>query len=90
MMDFQTGFNILLGAVSALGGWLLNNLYQSLRDLARVDSDLADKVQKIEVLVAGTYVKRSEFEAKIDALFDKLDSIEDKIDRKISSFKVQQ
>lgn len=84
MVDFQTAFNILLGAFSALAGWLLNNLYQSMRDLTRADSDLATKVQAIEVLVAGQYIKRSEFEAKIDALFKKLDGIEDKIDSKIS------
>jgi hypothetical protein len=60
-----------------------------MRDLAHADSILADKVQAIEVLVAGKYIQRTEFEAKIEALFAKLDSIEDKIDRKISGIKTQ-
>lgn len=83
-MDFQTAFNILLGIISGLCGWMLNALYQSMRDLSNADNALATKVQAIEVLVAGQYIKRSEFEAKVDALFAKLDSIEDKLDAKIS------
>ena len=89
MVDFQTAFNILLGAFSALAGWLLNNLYQSMRDLTRADELLADKVQAIEVLVAGQYIKRSEFESKMDAIFHKLDTIEEKIDRKFAGLRGQ-
>lgn len=83
MPDFQFLFNIVLGLLYMLGGWLMNNLYQSLRDLTRADSELAGKVQQIEVLVAGTYIKRAEFESKLDAVFTKLDSIESKLDSRL-------
>lgn len=89
MVDFQTAFNILLGAFSGLAGWLLNNLFQSMRDLTQADAELATKVQAIEVLVAGKYIQRSEFDAKIDALFVKLDTIEDKIERKFEAYRGQ-
>lgn len=89
MVDFQTAFNILLGAFSALAGWLLNNLTQSMRDLTRADANLAVKVQNIELLVAGNYVKRSEFDAKIDAVFHKLDKIDEKLDRRIEGYREQ-
>lgn len=89
MVDFQTAFNILLGAFSGLAGWLLNNLYQSMRDLTKVDADLSTKVQAIEVLVAGNYIKRAEFDQKIDALFRKLDDIDEKLDRRTAG-RVQQ
>ena len=79
-MDFQTAFNIILGAFGALVGWLLNTLYISMKDFTKADQILADKVQTIEVLVAGHYIPRPEFENKMDALFNKLDKIEDKID----------
>ena len=46
------------------------------------DQTLADKVARIEVLVAGEYVKKDEFERAIERLFDKLDHIEMKIDQK--------
>lgn len=79
MIDFQFAFNVLLGAFSMLAGWLLSNLTQSMRDLTRADESLTAKVQSIELLVAGNYIKRSEFDAKIDAVFHKLDRIEEKI-----------
>lgn len=89
MVDFQIAFNILLGAFSGLAGWLLNNLYQSMRDLTKADADLSTKVQAIEVLVAGNYIKRVEFDQKIDALFRKLDDIDEKLDRRTAG-RVQQ
>lgn len=84
-MDYQVLFNVVLGGFSALVGWLMNNIYQSIRELTRADRDLIVKMNEIEVLVAGTYVKRVEFEAKVDAVFVKLDSIEEKLDRKLAN-----
>lgn len=75
-MDYQTAFNVVLGIASALGGFVVRALWQA-------DKDLADKVGKIEVLVAGEYMKRGEFDIKVDALFAKLDRIEGKIDGKV-------
>lgn len=89
MVDFQTAFNVILGAFSALCGWLLNTLYQSMRDLTKADAELASKVNQIEVLVAGTYVKRAEFENKVDAMFHKLDAIEEKLDRRLDGYRGQ-
>ena len=65
--------------MSALGGWWMRIMYQSLQDLKIQDDKLADKVGKIEVLVAGEYVKKADFEEKMDALFAKLDKIDDKL-----------
>ena len=60
----------------------MNNLQESLRSLRASDENLASKVQAIEVLVAGQYVKRDDFDRKIDALFAKLDAIDAKLDMK--------
>lgn len=81
-MDTQTAFNIVLSLVAFLGGWVLNSLRDSIKALQRTDSELADKVQHIEVLVAGTYVKRDDLDRLATALFNKLDKIELKIDGK--------
>ena len=81
-MDTQTAFNIVLSLVSFLGGWVLNSLRDSIRALQKTDSELADKVQRIEVLVAGTYVKRDDMDRLGAALFAKLDKIEAKLDGK--------
>lgn len=81
-MNFQDGFNLVVMALAALFGWMLNVLYTTMRDLQNADKELTEKVQRVEVLVAGNYPTRGEFDSKIDALFRKLDTIEDKIDKK--------
>lgn len=83
MSDFlQTGFNVVVGVLMMIFGWLLNTIYTTIRDLQQADEKLTDKVNRVEVLVAGNYPTRSEFDAKVDALFDKLDKIDAKLDRK--------
>jgi hypothetical protein len=81
-MEAQTFINIAIGLIGVLGGWVLNNLKSSIDELRKADSALADKVQHIEVLVAGTYVKRDDMEKLGSALFTKLDKIEAKLDGK--------
>lgn len=81
-METQTAFNITLSLVAFLGGWVLNSLRESIRSLHQSDAELADKVQRIEVLVAGQYVKRDDFGKLSDALFAKLDKIDAKLDKK--------
>lgn len=81
-MDYQFIWNIVLTLGGALGGWILNNLKSSIEDLHKRDMMLADKVQAIEVLVAGTYVKRDDLEKMAEAIFAKLDKIETKLDHK--------
>ena len=81
-MDYQTLFNIAGGLVGFLGGWWMKVLHDSVRDLQDADKRLADKVSSIEVLVAGNYVKRDDFDKSVEAIFRKLDRIEDKLDGK--------
>ena len=57
-------------------------MWDSLQNLQHQDRELAEKVSKIEVLVAGEYVKKDDFDRIIERLFDKLDHIELKIDSK--------
>lgn len=82
----QDLFNIALGVAGLLGGWWMRVMWESIKELQNADKVLVDKLSSVEVLVAGTYVKRPEFEAAITALsaaiFSKLDRIEDKIDKK--------
>ena len=82
-MDMQTSFNIAVGLIAFLGGWVLNSLRDSIQSLQKSDTELATKVQSIELLVAGSYVKRDDLDKLTVALFAKLDKIEDKIDRKV-------
>lgn len=78
----QTIINWLLGGFGALIGFLLNAVWQAVKDLQKSDQALVQKVGELEVLVAGDYVRKEELQDSIKALFAKLDKIEDKIDRK--------
>lgn len=81
-MDFQTGFNIAAAIAGFLGGWVLNSLKASIDRLHKADAILTDKVQQIEVLVAGQYVKRDDLDKLTAALFAKLDKIYELIEKK--------
>ena len=74
-MELQQMFNLVAGLLGAIGGWLLNTMWQAVRSLET-------KVAAIDVLVAGTYVKKEEMVKMTDAIFHKLDKIQDAIERK--------
>jgi len=78
----QTIINWILAGFGGLVGFLLNSVWQAVKDLQTADKELATKVSEIEVLVAGAYVKKDELTSSVNALFAKLDRIEDKIDKK--------
>ena len=81
-METQQLFNIAIGLIAFFGGWVLNSLKDSISSLRHSDSALADKVQGIELLVAGQYIRRDELKELTAALFHKLDTIETKLDKK--------
>lgn len=78
----QEFYDFVLTGASLLLGFLLNSVWQAVKDLQRADTELTKRVGEIEVLVAGNYVTRQEFDRVIDKLFDKLDAIEMKLDKK--------
>ena len=81
-MNEQQFFNVAFAIIGALGGWWMRVMWQSLKELQQQDSKLADKVNNIEVLVAGNYVKRDDMNRDIATIFAKLDRIEDKMNKK--------
>jgi len=78
----QEIFNWILGSFGALLGFIVKSIWDAVKDLQNSDKDLADKVSRIEVLVAGEYVKKGEFNNVMLRIFEKLDHIEAKIDSK--------
>jgi hypothetical protein len=71
----QTIINFIFGACGALLGAVLKATWDAVQDLRK-------QVGAIEVLVAGEYVKRSEFKELSQAIFAKLDLIVEKLDKK--------
>ena len=79
----QTIFNAILTLCGALGGWWLKVMWNAVQDLQTADRILAEKVNTIEVLIAGNYMSKIDFDKIAAAIFAKLDKIEDKLDRKV-------
>ena len=78
----QDLLNWAFGIINLVLGGFIKAMWDSYKELKRVDSQLAEKVNSIEVLVAGTYVKRDDFDRVANAIFVKLDKISDKLDNK--------
>jgi len=79
----QDIFNITIGVSGALGGWWMKAMWDALKDLKQSDDKLATEVGNLKVLVAGQYVSRDSFDRLSNAIFAKLDRIEDKLDSKV-------
>ena len=72
----QVVINWGLAVISGLIGFWVKVMWEELKTLRKADTELADKVGKIEVLVAGKYVTREEFDKAVNRIFQKLDTIE--------------
>ena len=79
----QTILNWVLSLSGVALGAIVATLWGAIKDLQTADKQLIDRVAAIEVLVAGTYVKRDELTQLTQAMFSKLDRIEDKLDKKV-------
>ena len=78
----QTVFNIIATVAGFLGGWWLKVMWDAVKDLQSADKVLVEKVNSIEILVAGNYKSKQDFDKIAAAIFAKLDKIDDKLDRK--------
>jgi len=81
-MDQQQLFNVLFALVGVLGGWWMKAMWEAIKNLEQADKALNDSVGDLKVLVAGQYVKQDSFDKLSQAIFNKLDRIEDKLDGK--------
>ena len=79
----QEFYDWVLSGFCALLGFLLNAVWQAVKDLQRADNELTKRVSEIDVLVAGNYVTRQEFDRVVERLFAKLESIDRKLDSKV-------
>lgn len=73
--------NIIIGIACSVFGWLLKTVWDSVKELQTADRALVDKVSAVELLVAGQYIKRDEMQVLHEALFRKLDKIEDRLNK---------
>lgn len=73
--EWQAIFNLMGGLISAGLLWMLKSLW------SRVHRQ-SERIGALEVLVAGKYVTRDDYQRTSEAMFAQLRRIEDKLDRK--------
>jgi len=81
-MDWQWIANGLFTITGALLALIVNATRESVKDLQRADSELADKVHEIDKLVAGNYVRRDEMKEYMGEIREDLQRIFSKLDGK--------
>ncbi len=90
----QTLINYLMAGFGAAIGFILRVIWEGLRELQTADLAITAKLNQMQLLVAGEYVKKEDlersaasqrdyFEHSVSAIFKKLDKIEDKLDGKV-------
>jgi hypothetical protein len=82
MVEYQVLFDVAIGVIGMLGGWTLNTVWAAVKDLQQADKELAEKVGQIEVLVAGRYVTREDFNQVLNQVFERLDRIRDLVSQR--------
>jgi hypothetical protein len=78
----QSVVNWTIGVVGSVSGILAKVLWGNIEALQKRDDELSYQIAKVELLVAGNYVNKDDFEKAMDKVIMKLDKIDDKIDRK--------
>jgi hypothetical protein len=75
-VDYQTLANAAFGAVTFLGGWILNSLTTNVRQLARDLRVLEEKHQETR----ESFVTKVDHKTDIDSMTHRFDRIDDKLD----------
>ena len=79
----QTLINYLMAGFGAAISFILRVIWEGLRELQKGDLEITSKINEIQLMVAGQYVKKEDLEKLSTALFNKLDRIELKVDGKM-------
>ena len=74
-MNDQTIINLIMGTALAVIGWFARQLWDAVQTL-KID------VQKIEVDLPSNYIRKDEFQIRMDKLETMLEKIFDKLDAK--------
>ena len=89
-MNWQSAFDIAVGLLYLVLGWLMRMIWENIREHARDMSAQKEALDKFKEHVSERYVRtdyavemKNDIRALSDAIFRKLDRIEEKIDGKM-------
>ena len=82
IIDWQFLFNLAVGCVGILLGFLLNRIFKALDALKSQDEKLTNEINQIKIALPTNYATKEDLERIAGALFRRLDDIHDKLDDK--------
>ena len=82
-MDIQTLLNFAFTGVLTLAGIVYKGLIKKLDEQEETIEKLGDRIHELDKLVAGDYVRRTDFDKNIAKLFEKLDNISLQLSKKV-------
>lgn len=75
----QTLINGILGIAGFLASWAFKSIFEKFEALKKQAEVISEKLQELEVQVAGHYVTRAEMQRSLDAIFQLLRDIDNKL-----------
>ena len=78
-IDYQAGFNILMGIGAFHASWRMKAIWSAIKELRDTDKELVAKVSNIELLVAGQYARKEDLDrlaVSINTKFDRIEHLE--------------
>ena len=77
---------IIAGLLSAIS-FILKVIWDGLRELQKADVELTGQIGRVRLMMSDSYIKKEDFDRMANALFAKLDKIENKLDGKADKTK---
>lgn len=78
----QTVINAGIAGLLAALSFILKVIWDGLRELQKADIEQSAQISNLRILMADSYIRKEDFERMTNALFNKLDKIEGKLDGK--------
>ena len=78
----QSLFNMVIGVCGVFGGFILKAIWDKTDKLERTDANLVKSVNELAIVVATLKAHHDEDSKKLDIIFEKLDRIDNKLDKK--------
>ena len=79
----NAGMNIILLVGGSAVSLFLRGMRDNIQELKATDTNLSAKISAVEVMIAGHYITRQEFQHALEgltkAIFVKLDKIDDRV-----------
>lgn len=75
-------FNIAVAIAGVVISWLVKALFDRMKAMEQADNRMAEQLGRLREELPERFVRRDDYREALDAIFNTLRRIEDKVDRK--------